>query len=185
MRDRVCKCPLCTSEWLKPAMLYALLAGFALSYLGCVPPRQEHSPLERAGIHAAVQGWLLAGLPSPNAESCDFSHVYIRWADTDQEFEELCRATKVNVACTLWDSSSHFFRPLMYPVIELRPGFLLLPDSEPIIHECMHALTRCSGLPFWLPGNTQHLDARIWTAAETDANRGLSAQSRARALVLQ
>lgn len=171
-----CRCPLC-----KAAPYAAAIA--LVAFTACVPTAPELTPLERRGVHAALEGWRAAGLPAPDAERCDFGHVYVRWAKDADEFWQLCRAlASEHAACTLWESSNHFFRPLSYPVVQLRPGFVLLPDSEPVIHELMHALTRCAGMPFWLPANTQHLDPRVWSAAE--AVPGASAQSRARALML-
>jgi hypothetical protein len=148
----------------------------------CVPRAPELTPLERAGVHASLTAWREVGLPEPDqAERCDFSRIFIRWA----RLEDAClpgASSDVNTACLRWEYSGNWFRARQYPVIVLKLGYVLPADSQPIIHECMHALTHCSGLSWWRIDNTRHLDPRIWAAAEKTP--GSSAESRARAMVL-
>lgn len=163
---------------------YATLARRArwaglLCLLACVPPAPELTPLERAGVHAALEGWRAAGLPPLTQERCDFSHVYVRVVPP-QDWPARCAAAEA--ACLGWDESANFFRARKYPVVMLRHNAAVGPDSEPVIHELMHAQYHCAaGLDWMAEDNLRHKDPRVWSAAETDP--GTSAQSRARTLV--
>lgn len=65
-------------------------------------------------------------------------------------------------------------------MVVARPGWRAADNPFLIVHELMHAMYRCSGLPFWEPANTQHLDPRVWAEAGGEA----SAQGRAVAQLL-
>lgn len=167
-----CDCPLCRpGRWLAVA---------ALALVACGPAAPELTPHERAAVHAALEGWRLAGLPEPTKQKCDFGAVSIRRPEA-ADFVRLCHGSVKGVAsCLHWDTSNFGGRQL--PVIVLRPGQQIDAVGDPAVHEICHGLMDCSELEGWNgPPNYRHLSPLVWSAAETVP--GSSAQSRARALM--
>lgn len=143
----------------------------ALLLPACVPTAPELPPAERAAIHAAIDGWREAGLPEPDAVRCDFTRTRVRTAKPDDRCP-----TPGHDGCLQWESSDHWFRWVEYPVVVARPGWLAADNPFLIIHELMHAMARCAGMP----SDIGHDDPRVWAEAGGET----SAQGRAVALLL-
>lgn len=179
------KCTRGRLRGMRNTVIAAVLAAFSSA---CVPTATNLPPLARQGVQAAQAGWREAGLPVPptGRGNCAFEGVQLRWAPDMATFANGVGAGgegcgSASAACLQFDESNHFFAPYRYPVIYLRPGFVLLPDSEPVIHEMMHAQWNCAGdamHPQWTdPANIAHQDPRVWEAI----GGATSAQGRARA----
>lgn len=159
----------------------SLVASGLLLLSSCHMQNEGVTLGERLSGSAALSAWRAAGLPEPDQDGCDVLGFRVRLADR-AAFVRDCRASPESSAgCLNWASSSHFFRPRLYPLIVISPNW----RSEPgiIVHELMHAYVRCSrsGPSAWDAGDSQHSDPRVWTAAGGEG----SAQSRAMLLLGQ
>lgn len=152
--------------------------ALCLAFAACGTPAPELTPAEREAGGAALAGWLAAGLPSPAQNDCVPTHFYVRLADAS-DFNRKCRSTPQAAAgCLNWEGPSAFLHPERYPIVVISPNW----RSEPgiIIHELMHAFTKCAGLGAG-PMDYQHLNPRIWQAAGGES----SAQAQALGLIGQ
>ena len=157
-----------------------------LFLVSCGYSAPELSPLIQTGVDAARQGWKDADMPDTDLARCSL-HPVVRWAKDNVAFRAKC-GTLAAAACTKFETSGELFLSTQYPVITLRPGFVLESNSEPIIHEMMHVQYHCANMQWWLPENVKHLNPQVWSAAEylpgNERYIGKSAQTRARMLML-
>lgn len=130
---------------------------------------------ERA-ISAALEGWELAGLPEPGLR-CEIEHVVVVRAGSLAEQREYCpHATERTAACL---AQVPFGLRRHAPTVVLRHGQELDRYGEPVIHEMLHQLRRCTLLrPVGY--DLEHVDPRVWVAT----GGAESAQGRARSVYL-
>jgi hypothetical protein len=137
----------------------------ALLTLAACAPLPVLTPAESAATEAARAAWLERGMPAPDQRRCQLDRVYVLHA-SEAEYVQHCHALPTKSAgCLSWTSSNHFFRPYDWPLLVIGPKYA--GDQGLIIHEMLHAHVRCAALGTspWDPGDREHHDPRVWSAA--------------------
>ncbi len=149
----------------------------ALFLMGCTPAH-ERSLDESSWGAAALSAWQASGLPAPTRGRCDIASFRVRVVSAS-DFVQLCHTVpEAAYGCTSWDSTGEWFCWREIPIVVIAPWWKVEPSI--VVHELMHAMYRCSGMPGAYSGaNSQHLDPRVWSAA----GGATSAQSRAMAII--
>ncbi len=145
---------------MRPLCLLAILV------LGSCMPKPVLKPHEEVAGRAAWDAWRLKKLPVPVHGHCNAGRFYVV-TPTPDDFSKYCPMTnwKKVAGCLSWRTSHHFFAWSEYPVVVVSPKHY----SEPtiIVHELLHAYTHCAELSTnpWDPGDGDHKDPRVWSAA--------------------
>jgi hypothetical protein len=137
--------------------------ALAICLASCTPAPELAPDLRAAGA-AVRQAWGSAGLPAPDQGRCDVGTFHVRTPDV-AEYERDCRGVYLHsYGCLVWTTTDAWFRYKTQPVVVVSPWWRAEPNI--VIHELMHAYTRCAGLrPGQDPGDSQHTDVRVWSGA--------------------
>lgn len=140
--------------------LRSLAAALTALVLMCGCPATSKVTRPRSIFAAAGEGWRDAGLGDPG--NC-LDGATVKYVASAQSFGLNCGGASPEHVAACWQ---HYRREAI-----LRPGERVDSRGEPVIHEALHGLMACAGMP----PDYAHANDRVW---ETGGSG--SAQQRAR-----
>lgn len=131
--------------------LITLLTFALLTLISACKPEVVRTHLDDRAISAATHAWESTGKSLENCPTAGFDVVYTQ---TPEQFERWCGQGATPIAASCLNFAWH--------KVALRPGQVLEPDGEPVIHEMLHLFVLCEN--HGLDADADHKRSDVWAA---------------------